>query len=97
MADSGAVRRPYGAQGTGYEGTFKLLVGMTPGGSRIALAASGCSTGSNSRAAVNFDLWIALSHEEIEFDDTILHEGSVGGDGPGQQVRVGFSTTWRTC
>ncbi|KAK0721761.1 hypothetical protein B0T26DRAFT_192480 [Lasiosphaeria miniovina] len=97
MADTGTVRRPYGSQGTGYEGAFKLGVWMTPGGPRTALAASSCSTNSNNRAAVNFDLWIALSHEEIEFDDAVLHEGSVGGDGPGQQVRVTFNTTWRSC
>ncbi|KAK3370798.1 hypothetical protein B0T24DRAFT_300133 [Lasiosphaeria ovina] len=95
-ADQAAAKNPYGKYGVGYDGTFSLPMALTPGGARSSLATSGCSV-RDGTAAVTVALWISLSHEAIEFDDTLPHAGSVGGDGPGQQVRVALDTLWTPC
>ncbi|KAK0705949.1 hypothetical protein B0T26DRAFT_875247 [Lasiosphaeria miniovina] len=92
-ADQAAAKNPYGKYGVGYDGAFSLPLALTPEGARSSLATSGCSA-RDGTAAVTVALWISLSHEAIEFDDTLPHAGSVGGDGPGQQVRAALDTLW---
>jgi len=50
---------------------------------------------------IDLELWVSLALEQTGPEDSVAQVvGSVGGDGPGQQVRVGFpagGTKWTEC
>jgi hypothetical protein len=89
--DTATISRPYGAVGAGYDaGPFNLTAELIPGESRSALATTSCATVAEQPQMV-IDLWVSLSHEQIEFDDMQPHSGSVS------DVSVGLEVTWEKC
>ncbi|KAH8881205.1 hypothetical protein GQ53DRAFT_832553 [Thozetella sp. PMI_491] len=91
MGDTGSGTRSnlYGQGGTGYDGQFNTSVAL----SRSSSTGAPCS----SSVTMDLELFIALSHEQLVFDDTSQHAGSIGGDRADQKVRVGLDTRWEDC
>ncbi|KAK3933973.1 hypothetical protein QBC46DRAFT_359334 [Diplogelasinospora grovesii] len=87
---SAMSKNPYGKYGVGYDGIFSLPMSVS------APAASRCSS-VGSAEAMALELFVSLSHEEIEFDDLGPHFGTVGGDAPDQKLRVGLHAQWTAC
>ncbi|KAK3898033.1 hypothetical protein C8A05DRAFT_38389 [Staphylotrichum tortipilum] len=91
QTDTATVSHPYGSFGAGYAaGPFNLTAEVVPGESRSALATTSCATVAEQPQMV-IDLWVSLSHEQIEFDDMQPHAGSVS------DVSVGLDVTWERC
>lgn len=63
---------------------------VAPGGSRPELATTSCATVAE-QPQMAIDVWISLSHEQIELDDAQPHSGSVS------DVSVGLEVTWERC
>ncbi|KAK3345584.1 hypothetical protein B0H65DRAFT_525609 [Neurospora tetraspora] len=117
LIDTATSLTPYGRFGTGYQGTFNLSMPVKPPqpkasvrsssstdkGRRDQLALSPCSTGPEMEIALGAELWFSLSHEQIDFDDTIVHWGRLGGEGKGEEegdektLRVGVTGRWTRC
>ncbi|KAJ4385337.1 hypothetical protein N0V85_008118 [Neurospora sp. IMI 360204] len=106
LIDTATALTPYGRFGTGYQGTFNLSMPVKPGtgkGKRDQLALSPCSTGPEMEIALGAELWFSLSHEQIDFDDTIVHRGRLGGEEGDEEgddektLRVGVTGRWARC
>ncbi|KAK0634439.1 hypothetical protein B0T17DRAFT_622092 [Bombardia bombarda] len=103
VVDEGVAKSPYGESGAGYDGMFSMSLNMAPNAaaSRSSrdgqLATSACSTGQGDRVVLDAELWVSLSHEQIEVDDRIAHVGSVGGSSPSERLRIGLDARWVPC
>lgn len=87
LVDIATALIPYGRFGTGYRGVFNLSMPVKPssgaskkGKRKQQLAVSSCSTGTEMEVRLGAKLWISLSSEQIEFDDTVVHRGRLGGE-----------------
>ncbi|KAK3493430.1 hypothetical protein B0T13DRAFT_51729 [Neurospora crassa] len=120
LVDTATAIAPYGRFGTGYRGGFNLSIPVKPssdaskkGKREQRLAVSSCSTGTEMEVRLGAELWISLSSEQIEFDDTVVHRGRLGGEleeDPGEgdgrhqgweacekTLRVGMRGEWKRC
>ncbi len=66
------------------------MMNLDPGNARTSRARTSCATADKQPEMV-LDLWVSLSHEQIDVDDNQLHKGSVS------DVSVEFIVMWEKC
>ena len=93
------VKNAYGKSGTGYNGIFNISMPFSPGTGTDQLQGSTCKASDHAiTMPLSIELFLSLSHEAIEFDDTLPHYGTEGGDAPDQQLRIGsLDAKWAEC
>jgi hypothetical protein len=69
---------------------FNLTLSLEPGNARASRAMTSCAT-ADRQPEMLLDLWVSLTHEQIDVDDNQLHLGSVS------EVSVGFVVMWEKC
>jgi hypothetical protein len=88
----------YGKDGTGYDGTFNTSIPVSPGGSDGKLGQTTCRTSAaDPRTWIAVSVFVSLAHEMIDFDDNTPHYGTIGGESPNSQLKVGFDGAWEKC
>lgn len=87
----------YGKQGTGYDGLFNLSLPVTPGGSDGTLGTTGCQSSTTRTTVITVYVFVSLAHEMIQVDDYTPHYGTLGGDSPDSQLKIGLDATSEKC